>query len=142
MIKYLLLFLALLYALFPYDIIPDFAIGWGWIDDLIVVWLLWRVFNAWQKKQAGYRNYYNRQYSDKETAGADTHPDESHGLQDPYIVLQVERDASSEEIKRAYRKLANKYHPDKIQHLGEEFCKLAEKRFKEIEEAYRELTSK
>ena len=142
MIKYLLLFLALLYALFPYDIIPDFAIGWGWIDDLIVLWLLWRFFNAWQKKQPGYRNYYNRQFSEKEKAGADSQPDESRGPQDPYIVLQVERDASPEEIKQAYRDLANKYHPDKIQHLGEEFRKLAEKRFKEIEEAYRELTSK
>ncbi len=141
MIKYLLLFLALLYALFPYDIIPDFAIGWGWIDDLIVLWLLWRFFNAWQKRQAGYRNYDNRQFSEKEKAGADSLADESHGPKDPYIILQVEKDASPEQIKLAYRKLANKYHPDKIQHLGEEFRKLAEKRFKEIEEAYRELTS-
>jgi hypothetical protein len=142
MIKYLLLFLALLYALMPYDIIPDFAIGWGWIDDLIVLWLLWRFFNAWRKRQPGYRNYYNRQFSEKEQAGPDSQAAESRGPQDPYIVLQVEKDASPEEIKQAYRKLASKYHPDKIQHLGEEFRKLAEKRFKEIEEAYRELTSK
>ena len=142
MMKYLLLFLALLYAFMPYDIITDFAIGWGWIDDLIVLWLLWQVFNAWRKRQSGSRNYYNRQFSEKETAGADSHPDESHGPLDPYTVLNVARNASPEEIKQAYRKLANKYHPDKIQHLGEEFRKLAEKRFKEIEEAYRELTSK
>jgi hypothetical protein len=142
MMKYLLSFLALLYALMPYDIIPDFAIGWGWIDDLIVLWILWQVFNAWRKRQSGYGNYYNRQFSDKEKAGAGSQSAESRGSQDPYTVLQVERDASPEEIKRAYRKLANKYHPDKIQHLGEEFRKLAEKRFKEIEEAYRELTSK
>ncbi len=141
MIKYLLSFLALLYVLIPYDIIPDFAIGWGWIDDLIVLWLLWRFFNAWRKKQSGY-HYHNRQYSEKETAGADSYPDESRGPKDPYTVLSVEKNASPEEIKRAYRKLANKYHPDKIQHLGEEFCKLAEKRFKEIEKAYRQLTSK
>lgn len=142
MIKYLLLFLGLLYALFPYDIIPDFAIGWGWIDDLIVLWLLWRFFNSWQKKQSGYRNYYNRQFSEKEKVGADSQPAESRGPQDPYTVLNVARNASPEEIKQAYRKLAGKYHPDKIQHLGEEFRKLAEDRFKEIEEAYRELTSK
>jgi len=142
MIKYLLSFLALLYALMPYDIIPDFAIGWGWIDDLIVLWLLWKFFNAWQKRQSGYRNYYNRQFSEEEKAGADSQSAESRGSQDPYIVLNVPRNASLVEIKQAYRKLASKYHPDKLQHLGEEFRTLAEERFKAIEEAYRQLTSK
>ncbi len=88
-----------------------------------------------EKQQSGYRNYYNRQYSEKETAGADSQPAESRGPQDPYTVLNVARNASPEEIKQAYRKLASKYHPDKLQHLGEEFRKLAEERFKEIEEA-------
>ncbi|MBU0985845.1 MAG: DnaJ domain-containing protein, partial [Proteobacteria bacterium] len=56
--------------------------------------------------------------------------------------LNVSRNASAAEIKKAYRELAGKYHPDKVQHLGEEFRKLAENRFKEIEAAYRKLTSK
>ena len=43
-------------------------------------------------------------------------------------------------FKKVYRQLANKYHPDKVQHLGEEFKELAENRFKEIQTAYRELT--
>jgi len=38
--------------------------------------------------------------------------------------------------------LANKYHPDKVDHLGEEFKKLAEKKFKDIQEAYQKLTVK
>jgi DnaJ-class molecular chaperone len=58
---------------------------------------------------------------------------------DPYEILNVPKGASIEEIKKAYRELANKYHPDKVNHLGEEFKQLAEKRFKEIEEAYRKL---
>ena len=51
----------------------------------------------------------------------------------------VSRSASPDEIKSAYRRLAAKYHPDKVVHLGEEFRELAEQRFKKIQQAYREL---
>ena len=61
---------------------------------------------------------------------------------DYYEVLGLPRTAAPAQIKRAYRQLANKYHPDKVQHLGDEFKKLAEERFKEIEAAYRDLSKK
>jgi len=55
---------------------------------------------------------------------------------DYYEVLSVERTAGAEEIKRAYRKLALKYHPDNYQGEKSE----AEARFKEISEAYEVLS--
>ncbi len=58
---------------------------------------------------------------------------------DPYSILGVRPDASLDEVKKAYRELANKYHPDKVNHLGEEFKTMAEKRFKEIQAAYETL---
>ena len=61
---------------------------------------------------------------------------------DPYKILEIRRGASQEDIKRAYRQLAGKYHPDKVEHLGDEFKVIAEKRFKEIQQAYQELRSK
>ena len=58
-------------------------------------------------------------------------------MTDPYQVLGVSRDASNDEIKKAYRKLAKKYHPDSNPNDKE-----AEKRFKEVTEAYNVLSDK
>ena len=54
---------------------------------------------------------------------------------DLYSVLEVSRNATADEIKRAYRKLARKYHPDRNQ--GD---KESEERFKEVQEAYDTLS--
>ena len=56
---------------------------------------------------------------------------------DYYQILGVSRNASQEEIKKAYKKLAIKWHPDKHK---EETKDEAEKRFKEISEAYQVLS--
>ena len=59
-------------------------------------------------------------------------------MTDPYIVLGVKPDASDEEIKRAYRELARKYHPDNYQ--NNPLADLAEEKMKEINEAYDTIT--
>jgi len=53
-----------------------------------------------------------------------------------YAVLGLEPDATQDDIKKAYRKLSMKYHPDKVRHLGEEFRTVAEEKMKEINAAY------
>ena len=55
---------------------------------------------------------------------------------DYYAILGVGRDASEDDIKRAYRKLARKYHPDVSKEAG------AEEKFKEVSEAYETLRDK
>ena len=50
--------------------------------------------------------------------------------------LGLEKGASMEDIKKAYRKLSMQYHPDKVGHLGDEFKAVAEEKMKEINAAY------
>ena len=59
-------------------------------------------------------------------------------MSDPYSVLGVKPDASDDEIKRAYRDLARKYHPDNYQ--NNPLADLAEEKMKEINEAYDAIT--
>ncbi len=59
-------------------------------------------------------------------------------MRDPYEVLGVSPDASDDEIKRAYRELARKYHPDNYQ--NNPLSDLAEEKMKEINEAYDAIT--
>jgi len=56
-----------------------------------------------------------------------------------YKILEIEKNATPDEIKRAYRKMAKKYHPDKVEHLGEEHKKGAEAKFREVQKAYEKL---
>ena len=42
-------------------------------------------------------------------------------------------------MKRAYRKMANKYHPDKVAHLGDDLRKIAEEKFKAVNNAYQTI---
>ena len=58
-------------------------------------------------------------------------------MKDPYEVLGISKGASQEEIKKAYRKLAKKYHPDN--YANNPLSDLAEEKFKEINEAYEQL---
>ena len=56
-----------------------------------------------------------------------------------YKILEVDDSAGEDDVKKAYRKMANKYHPDKVAHLGEDFGAIAEEKFKSINDAYQTI---
>jgi hypothetical protein len=130
--KVLAILAALAYLLWPYDLLADILPGWGWADDLVVLFFLWRYLRS--LKAARHPGSSSGQDGAKGDGVAE--PDAE---QDPHAVLGVGKNATPEEVNRAYRQLAKKYHPDKVAHLGDEFRKLAEMRFKEIQAAYDKL---
>ena len=85
--------------------------------------------------QSGYRG--GSYYSGRASGGSGSSSQSSK--KDPYKVLGLDSTATDEEIKKAYRRLAMKYHPDKVEGLGEEVKKNAEAQFREINEAYETL---
>ena len=56
-----------------------------------------------------------------------------------YKILEIDPTSSNEDIKKAYRRMAMKYHPDKVSHLGEEFRKTADEKFRKVNEAYNRI---
>jgi len=56
-----------------------------------------------------------------------------------YKILEINLDATDSEVKKAFRKMASKFHPDKVHHLGNEFRKMAEEKFKSVNDAYQQI---
>ena len=53
-----------------------------------------------------------------------------------YKILEIEKSATDDEVKKAYRKMAKKYHPDRVVTQNEAIRKGAEEKFKEVQKAY------
>lgn len=80
---------------------------------------------------SSYSSGYSRSYSGSSSS--------STSYRDPYKVLGLDSSATDEEVKKAYHRLAMKYHPDKVESMGEEVKKNAEAQFREINEAYEQI---
>lgn len=58
---------------------------------------------------------------------------------DAYTILEISKEATDADVKKAYRRLAVKFHPDKVQDLGEQHQRAAQERFVAIQEAYERI---
>jgi hypothetical protein len=132
---------ALVYFLWPYDLLPDFLGLPGRIDDVVIMgWLAWFYRNhlrqtvATGSGSAGpSANTGFWQNSSRGSASEESKPF------DVYEILGVSRSASDDAIRAAYRARMKEYHPDKVAHLGEELQQLANEKPQQIQRAYREL---
>ena len=77
-------------------------------------------------------NYIGLSKSDSDSIIAQFRPSNDNN----YKILGIAPSATDEEVKKAYRRMAVKYHPDKVATLGEDVQKAAEEKFKAISQAY------
>tara|TARA_Y100000748_G_scaffold267581_1_gene238624 strand:+ start:408 stop:1133 length:726 start_codon:yes stop_codon:yes gene_type:complete len=56
-----------------------------------------------------------------------------------YKILEIDPSCNDDEVKKGYRKMANKYHPDKVSHLGVDLQHIAEEKFKAVNNAYQTI---
>lgn len=136
-LKKWLILIAILYLIVPRDLIPDFAgRGIGFIDDLALMGLLTYFFrNHARQYLAQQGSRFSQQH---ERSQGPTH-DSSAAASDPHAVLGIVSGASQKEIRAAYRARMREYHPDKVEHLGEDLQKLAHRKSLEIQQAYQRL---
>ena len=145
--KIFIFVLVLIYIFSPVDLLPDIFPITGWLDDAFLAgvflyylkrgrlpgFLSWLRGPSFGQRQE--RGKFNQQRAE---ADAQNDP----GTQDPYEVLGLKPGASPEEIRSAYRRALQMYHPDKVSHLGDEFQELAGRKFVAIQVAYEKLLGK
>lgn len=85
--------------------------------------------NGWSNANQGWSNA-NQGWSSAREAKTNDDADWA------YTILEISRDASDEEVKRAYRRMAMKFHPDKVSSLGPEAQRVATEKFRKVQEAY------
>lgn len=158
-VKLVLILFGLAYLISPVDIIPDILIPYlGWLDDGLVLWCVYYLIRTGQMPWFLFREKtsVNRSGPRSEDAKAGkqkpagkssgtSRPGDNPGSRVPepeYEVLGLSPDASWKEIQAAYKERIKKYHPDKLNHLGEAFADLANEKFLEIQQAYESLKRK
>jgi len=60
-------------------------------------------------------------------------------MESAYQILEISPEASDEEVQKAYRRMAAKYHPDKVSHLGEDVQRAAKEKFQKLNQAYQDI---
>ena len=144
---WLWLILVILYFISPVDIFPDFLGLPGRVDDFLValVGLYFMYTNPTGKKRD--RKARNGPEStrsgegagNREDPGTGASPGKDDGPRDPYEVLGVSPDTPLPQIRRRYRERLLQVHPDRIEHLGDEFKDLAEQKTRELNEAFQSI---
>ena len=108
--------------------------GGGGILGFIIIYLIIRgIARLLFRSKGGQQQWQWQQGQQQQRTYSQTQ------TRDPYTVLGVTREASDDDIKKAYRKLIRENHPDMVMDKSDAEKKQAEKRFREVQEAYENI---
>lgn len=96
---------------------------------IIVLSIIWRLIKVFLKSHRAASS----------STGNSSSTGQQAAVENPYKVLEVSERATNSEIKEAYRKKLQEYHPDKVNHMGPELKSLAGKKTSEIIEAFNSI---
>jgi len=145
---------ALGYFILPIDAFPDLIPVAGFTDDLAVLLIATTTVLAhikpahrqrareqldWERHTQGSNSTgeYGGQGKGRQKFASEAEKERHYRT-----VLELSGAITSSALRDGYRQLAQKYHPDKVQHLGEEFQQMAEYKLREINAAYEYLKRK
>lgn len=135
-VSWLIVAAVILYLLNPFDFPSPF-------DDLLVAilgaYFIYRRNRAQKTVRGGGEEWARSEYGSGETGRKGPVEAGAWQSKDPYEVLGVPSEVTDGELERVYRDLLKKYHPDRVQHLGDEFQEMAEERAKVITEAHAKI---
>ncbi|MBI9091190.1 MAG: DnaJ domain-containing protein [Desulfobacterium sp.] len=144
--KFLLILIALAYLASPIDLIPDLFIPFlGWVDDTFLIGLviyylrfgkLPKIFYRDSGQRADHAQQPGSSTEQSSSSGENASQSQERPKLLPHEILEIDKNATREEIQAAYRGLVKQYHPDRVAHLGKELQTLANQKFIEIKEAY------
>ena len=125
------------------------VIGIGWIAFTVIAQLILSLSIvsfallviipiAYYLHPAPFDRFFSKNKSRRESNGSHQHESKSRIKDERHYssILGLTDIVSPESVKKAYRGLAKKYHPDMVHYLGSEFREVAEAKLKEINEAY------
>ena len=90
------------------------------------------------RKIAGYLNI--NQYDFESIKSMFLSKESGNSLDKWYAILEVDKNATDAEVKKAHRKMVVKYHPDKLQGVSSDIVKLAEEKFLLVQKAYENVS--
>jgi DnaJ like chaperone protein len=86
--------------------------------------------------------FFGRSYSNAGSSSGrsgSNYRSSQYSLKSAYTILEIDESATDDQVKKAYRKMAIKYHPDKLQHLEEAHQKAGQEKFLKVQEAYENI---